>query len=65
MVGAILTQSTAWQNVEKAIMNLKIAGAMSPAALREIPTPELAQLIRPSGYFQMPRLGSCRPLYAG
>jgi len=51
MVGAILTQSTAWQNVEKAIMNLKIAGAMSPAALRGIPTPELAQLIRPSGYY--------------
>ena len=51
MVGAILTQSTAWQNVEKAVMNLKTAGAVSPAALREIHTPELAQLIRPSGYY--------------
>ena len=51
MVDAILTQSTAWQNVEKAVMNLKTAGAVSPAALREIHTPELAQLIRPSGYY--------------
>jgi endonuclease-3 related protein len=51
MVGAILTQSTAWQNVEKAIINLKTAGVMSSDALRDIPTPELAQLIRPSGYY--------------
>ena len=51
MVGAILTQSTAWQNVEKAIANLKNAGAMSPMALHNIPTDELAQLIHPSGYY--------------
>ena len=51
MVGAILTQSAAWRNVEKAIINLKTAGVMSPAALRDIPTPELAQLIHPSGYY--------------
>jgi len=51
MVGAILTQSTAWQNVEKAIVNLKTAGVMSPASLRQIPTPELAQLIHPVGYY--------------
>jgi len=51
MVGAILTQSAAWQNVEKAIVNLKTAGVMSPAALRQIPTPELAQLIHPTGYY--------------
>ncbi len=51
MVGAILTQSAAWQNVEKAIVSLKTAGAMSPEALRQIPAPELAQLIHPTGYY--------------
>jgi endonuclease-3 related protein len=51
MVGAILTQSAAWQNAEKAITNLKSAGVMSPLALRNIPTDELAQLIHPSGYY--------------
>jgi endonuclease III related protein len=51
MVGAILTQSTSWQNVEKAIVNLKTAGVMSPNALRQIPVPELAQLIHPAGYY--------------
>ena len=51
MVGAILTQNTAWTNVEKAITSLKEAGAMNPVALRERPLDELASLIRPSGYF--------------
>jgi endonuclease III related protein len=51
MVGAILTQSTAWQNVEKAITNLKNAGIMSPSALRDISTQELAKLIYPAGYY--------------
>ena len=52
MVGAILTQSTNWQNVEKAITHLKTAGAMSPSAVRDLSTPDLAQLIRPSGYYR-------------
>ena len=51
MVGAILTQSAAWQNVEKAITNLKTAGAMSPSAVRDLSTCDLAQLIRPCGYY--------------
>ena len=51
MVGAILTQSAAWGNVEKAIDNLKTAGALSPAGIRQLPTAELSRLIRPSGYF--------------
>lgn len=51
MVGAILTQSAAWQNVEKAIANLKEAGVMSPSALRNIPLSELAGLIHPCGYY--------------
>lgn len=51
MIGAILTQSTAWQNVEKAISNLKNAGIMSPPAIRNIPVGELAQLIHSCGYY--------------
>lgn len=51
MVGAILTQSAAWGNVEKAIANLKMAGALSPPALRRLPPSELACLIRPCGYY--------------
>ncbi len=53
IVGAILTQATSWANVAKAIDNLKDAGLLSPEGLREIPTNELAQLIRPSGYFNV------------
>jgi endonuclease-3 related protein len=51
MVGAILTQSAAWVNVEKAINNLKAAQALSPRALRHLSLDELATLIRPCGYF--------------
>jgi endonuclease-3 related protein len=51
MVGAILTQSAAWGNVEKAIASLKEAGALSPVALRRLPLAELARLIRPCGYY--------------
>jgi len=53
MVGAILTQNTNWQNVEKAIANLKAAGALGPKAIHDMPEPELASLIRPSGYFNI------------
>jgi len=52
MVGAVLTQNTAWANVEKALANLKGAGALAPRALRELPHQELAALIRPSGHYQ-------------
>jgi endonuclease-3 related protein len=51
MVGAILTQSAAWRNVEKAIGGLKAAGALSPSAIRRLSVGELAQIIRPCGYF--------------
>jgi endonuclease-3 related protein len=51
IVGAILTQSAAWINVEKAIANLKAAGALSPGALRQLPHPEVARLIHPCGYY--------------
>lgn len=52
-VGAILTQNTAWTNVEKAIANLKRAGKLTPHALHRLRQPELARLIRPSGYFNI------------
>jgi endonuclease-3 related protein len=51
MVGAILTQNTAWTNVEKAIRNLKREGKLSIRAIHEMPTRSLTRLIRPSGYF--------------
>jgi len=51
IVGAVLTQSAAWTNVEKAIANLRSAGALSPEGIRSLPEAELAALIRPSGYF--------------
>jgi endonuclease-3 related protein len=53
IVGAILTQSTAWTNVEKAIDALRAAGRLSAAALRDTPEPELAALIRPCGYYNV------------
>ncbi len=51
MVDAILTQSAAWRNAEQAIANLKAAKALSPEAMRRLPLPELAQIIRPCGYY--------------
>jgi len=53
IVGAILTQSAAWTNVEKAITNLKEAGALTPKTLRELPSEEIASLIYPSGYYNV------------
>jgi endonuclease-3 related protein len=53
VVGAILTQNTAWANVEKAIANLKRARLLTPDALHRVPTARLARLIRPSGYFNL------------
>ena len=53
MIGAILTQNTAWINVEKAISNLKKAGKLSFETLRRIPGKKLSQLIRPAGYFNV------------
>ena len=51
IVGAILTQSAAWRNVEKAIANLKAAKALSPEALRRLSLSEIAALIHPCGYY--------------
>ncbi len=64
IVGAILTQSVSWTNVEKAIVNLKEYSAslednssgtniISPVLIKEINIELLAELIRPSGYYNM------------
>jgi DNA-3-methyladenine glycosylase III (EC 3.2.2.-) len=50
-VGAILTQNTSWNNVEKAIKNLKKQRLLNPAALKKVNSRKLARLIRPSGYY--------------
>ena len=51
MTGAILAQNTSWTNVEKAIANLKSAGHLTPDALHRIDLTQLAELIRPAGYY--------------
>jgi len=53
IVGAILTQNTAWANVELALANLRRAQLLTPAALKRVTTLRLARLIRPSGYFNL------------
>ena len=53
IVGAVLTQNTNWKNVEKAILNLKERGLLSPERLNAISVSELAQLIRPAGYYNI------------
>ena len=53
IVGAILTQNTAWRNAARAIDRLKEEGVLCPAGLRELATDELASLIKSSGYFNM------------
>ncbi len=51
IVGAVLTQSAAWNNVEKAIANLKAAKALSARALNHLSLAEVAALIHPCGYY--------------
>lgn len=51
-VGAILTQNTAWANVEKAIVRLREMDGLAPATLRSLDTVALEEALRPSGYFR-------------
>ncbi len=53
MVGAVLTQNTAWTNVEKAIANLKQRRLLNPEKLYRLPPAKLARLIKPAGYFNV------------
>jgi endonuclease-3 related protein len=52
IVGAILTQNTAWTNVEKAVLNLKAAGLLDPQRILEVDEGTLALAVRPTGYFR-------------
>jgi endonuclease-3 related protein len=52
IVGAILTQNTAWANVERAIANLRRERLLTPRTLERVPQGKLARLVRPSGYFR-------------
>src|ERR1700676_1074407 len=52
IVGAYLTQNTAWTNVEIAMRRLRQAGVLTLAGIRRTPLPELEALIRSSGYFR-------------
>jgi len=53
IVGAILTQNTNWGNVERAITNLKQRRILSSTKLHRLPQHDLAQLIKPAGYFNV------------
>jgi endonuclease III related protein len=53
MVGAILTQNTAWSNVEQAIKRLKAEGALSASFLHQVDEAVLSEWIRPAGYFRI------------
>lgn len=50
ILGAYLTQNTAWKSVERSLANLRAAGALTVEGLRSIPVEELQMLIRPSGF---------------
>lgn len=52
-VGAILTQNTAWTNVERAIENIKKASLMNPKAIMDCRTAKLEKVLVPSGYFRV------------
>ncbi len=52
IAGAYLTQNTAWTNVEKALRQLRAAGALSLQGIRRTPLSKLERLIRPAGYFR-------------
>jgi endonuclease III related protein len=51
VMGAVLTQNTAWTNVEKALAALRAGGIRRPADVRACPPARLARLVRPSGSF--------------
>jgi endonuclease-3 related protein len=52
IVGAYLTQNTAWTNVERALDNLRAAKALNINSIRAIPLARLESTIRSAGYFR-------------
>lgn len=55
-VGAILVQNTAWSNVERALGQLRAAGALTPEVMSRLPVHELETLVRPSGQYRQKAL---------
>lgn len=53
MIGAVLTQNTAWTNVERALRQLSVNVPLTAEALLAMPESDLAHLIRPAGYFNL------------
>jgi len=56
IVGAVLTQNTAWSNVENAIANLKRARLLTPTKLARAPLSKIRAAIKPSGYYNQKAL---------
>lgn len=52
IAGAFLTQNTAWTNVERALRQLRAEGMLNVDGIRRAPLPNLARMIRSSGYFR-------------
>lgn len=53
VVGAILTQNTAWTNVERAISSLKGARLLTPERMHRLRVDVLAGHIKSAGYFNV------------
>ncbi|MCS7202191.1 MAG: endonuclease [Dictyoglomus sp.] len=53
IIGAILTQATNWNNVEKAIANIKNKKLLDPDKLYYISLEKLEDLIRPCGFYKI------------
>jgi len=51
--GAILTQHTAWTNVERALRALAARRLLEPRRLHAVPAARLAEVIRPAGTFRV------------
>ena len=51
ILGAYLTQNTAWKAVERSLANLRQAGALTLDGLRALDIRDLRNLIRPSGFY--------------
>ena len=51
ILGAYLTQNTAWKAVERSLANLRAADALTIGGLRKVPLAKLRKLIRPSGFY--------------
>ena len=51
ILGAYLTQNTAWKAVERSLENLRGAGALTVEGLRKVPLKKLRRLIQPSGFY--------------